>query len=90
MAAASNGAVPLQMEPHNFVPEAGLGCHICHFNAPWIIGVRASPFDSFLKNTSWLRSADFPSCRTCRARLTCYGNNVLTTRIVGRWDQAEY
>lgn len=26
-------------EPNNFVLDAGQGCHICHYDAPWILGV---------------------------------------------------
>jgi hypothetical protein len=25
--------------PHNFLPEAGAGCHIAHLDAPWIVGL---------------------------------------------------
>jgi hypothetical protein len=26
---------------HNFLPEAGAGCHVAHFDAPWIVGLDA-------------------------------------------------
>ncbi|KAK3237465.1 hypothetical protein CYMTET_52462, partial [Cymbomonas tetramitiformis] len=31
-------------DPHNFFSEAGIGCHIVHFDAPWLLG--SEPFDS--------------------------------------------
>jgi hypothetical protein len=33
--------------PRNFVPEAGHGCHIAHFDAPWVVGVDVFDPDDF-------------------------------------------
>lgn len=38
---------PPDAPPHNFVAEAGVGCHIAHFDAAWVVGVDAFDPDDF-------------------------------------------
>ena len=39
--------VPPSAAPFNFVTDAGHGCHIAHYDAPWVVGVDAFDPDDF-------------------------------------------
>jgi len=48
-------------EPFNFLPEAAVGCHICHYNATWTLGVEEFDPEDYDSGTEFPDIAVSPS-----------------------------